>query len=169
MNINIKDRTMIKYAGIGARKDVPMPILQQCELIGMLLAARGFQLRSGCATGCDTAFEIGCDKVKGPKVYRVATNWQPALDHAANYHPNWEACDERARSLHARNSMIMLGDHFDDPVHFVVCWTKGGGIVGGTGQALRIAADPQYNIPVFNLFDDPGAAKLWAWIGAQGW
>jgi hypothetical protein len=158
---------MTKYAGIGSR-ETPMPVMIQMELIGTLLGARGFTLRSGHARGADTAFEVGCSKVNGPKVIRVATLWQKALDHAAQYHPNWAACDEHARALHARNSLIMVGDAFDDPVDFVVCWTPGGGEVGGTGQALRIAADPQYNIPVFNMFDDPAAARMWQWIAERG-
>ena len=57
----------------------------------------------------------------------------------------------------------MLGDDLDQPVSFVVCWTPGGEVTGGTGQALRIAADPQYNIPVFNLaLHRPEA--LWEWL-----
>ena len=48
-----------------------------------------------------------------------------------------------------RNAMQILGRWGDNPVDFVVCWTKDGKASGGTGHALRIAE--YYNIPVFNL------------------
>lgn len=158
---------LVKYAGIGSR-ETPMPVLIQMEMLGALFGARGFLLRSGKAKGADTAFEVGCDKVRGNKLIRVATIWKPALEHAARYHPNWEACDRHAQALHARNSLVMLGDRFDDPVDFVCCWTPGGRIEGGTGQALRIAADPFYAIPVFNLAIDGAHDAMWQWIAERG-
>jgi hypothetical protein len=36
-------------------------------------------------------------------------------------------------------------------VEFVVCWTKHGGEVGGTAQAMRVAR--AHAIPIFNLAD----------------
>lgn len=151
------------YAGIGSR-DTPEPILQRMSTIAMQLAMRGVVLRSGMAKGADKAFEGGCDMVRGNKVIRCATQWQRALDHAALFHPNWNACNDNARALHARNSMIMLGDNFDLPVSFVVCWTKNGGVVGGTGQGLRIAT--AYNIPVYNLFYPEHDAALTQWLSS---
>lgn len=149
------------YAGIGSR-ETPEPIQLQMQSIAMQLAMRGYVLRSGAAIGADKAFEKGCDALAGPKVIRCATHWQPAIDHAQRYHPAWEKCTDAAKALHGRNSLIMLGDDLDLPVRFVVCWTPGGEVTGGTGQALRIAAD--YSIPVFNLaLYRPEA--LWEWLG----
>lgn len=150
------------YAGIGSR-ETPEPVLLEMQTIAMQLALRGFALRSGCAIGADSAFEKGCKVVGGKKVLRTLTQWQPALDHAQQFHPAWEKCSETARGLHARNSLIMLGDDLDLPVSFVVCWTQGGGAVGGTGQALRIAE--YHAIPVFNLAVTPVAA-LWEWLSS---
>jgi hypothetical protein len=48
--------------------------------------------------------------------------------------------------------MIILGKNLDEPVKFVVCWTPGGKVVGGTGVAIQIAH--KNNIPVINLFKD---------------
>ena len=45
--------------------------------------------------------------------------------------------------------MIALGPILDDPVEFIICWTPGGKVTGGTGQAIRIAKD--LDIRVFNL------------------
>lgn len=137
-----------KYAGVGARA-TPGVILQTMSAIAMQLAMRGWGLWSGGAKGADKAFEQGCDMMRGRKVIRTATEWQPAMDHAARFHPSWDACKPAHRALHARNSLVMLGDGLDDPVRFVVCWTEGGAVAGGTGQALRIAA--AYGVPVWNL------------------
>lgn len=156
---------IVKYAGVGARKS-PEPVLAEMATIAMRLAMHGFILCSGGAIGADKAFERGADLVGGRKTIRVATMHQAAMEHAAHYHPKWNACDERARGLHARNSLILLGDWLDDPVSFVVCWTEGGAVKGGTGQALRVAS--AYNIPVFNLGITPVSA-LWGWLdGTNG-
>lgn len=153
------------YAGIGAR-DTPMPVMQQMELIGSLLGARGHVLRSGGAKGADTAFQVGCEAVKGRKIIRTATGSQAAMDHAARYHPVWDTLNGSYQRLHARNSVVMLGDNLDHPVDYVVCWTNGGGAVGGTGQALRIAAD--IGVPVFNLWFSNAADRLWEWVATNG-
>lgn len=152
-------------AGIGARA-TPMEQLAQLEQLGMMFAMRGVQGRSGRAAGADTAFERGY-AVIAPKLFQAFPShighyvaWQ---EHAARFHPNWSACDETARKLHARNSAIICGPSLDTPVDAVVCWTPGGAVVGGTGQALRIAA--AYQIPVFNLAHDGAFGQAVAYVG----
>ena len=54
-----------------------------------------------------------------------------------------------ARKFHARNCYQVLGKDLQSPSNFVLCWTPGGAVTGGTGQALRIAIDR--GIPVFNM------------------
>lgn len=53
-----------------------------------------------------------------------------------------------AKKLQARNSHQVLGLDLNTPSDFIICWTKGGKGIGGTGQALRIAK--AYNIPIFD-------------------
>lgn len=169
----------VSYAGIGSR-ETPDAILKEMENVAFNLALRGFVLRSGGAkpkttveggklvlrkpgTGsADLAFEKGADMVKGRKLIRVATAMPRMLEDAAKYHPNWDACDDHAKRLHARNSQIVKGDYFDDLARFVVCWTEGGKVVGGTGQGLRIAA--AHSIPVFNFGAGHTADQLWSWL-----
>jgi hypothetical protein len=171
------DTLLIEYAGIGSR-NTPNTVIAQMKLIGAVLAARGFVLRSGCAPrpadpkkrreNCDSAdlaFEDGAKSVNGRVYLRVSTLWQPAMTHASVFHPNWEACKNGARGLHARNSLIMLRDTLDRAVRFVVCYTDGGTVTGGTGQALRIAA--AYAIPVFN-FGNPTCGDFWSWLAELG-
>lgn len=153
---------LIRYAGIGSR-ETPEPVLVEMGNIAMQLALREYVLHSGQAKGADQAFERGCDMVKGRKIIRCATMQESAIRHASRYHPKWSACDQHTQALHARNSLVMLGDWLDTPVNFVVCWTPDGAVVGGTGQALRIAA--AHEVPVFNLALDGAVARLWEWLG----
>ena len=51
--------------------------------------------------------------------------------------------------LQARNCYQVLGEHLNDPVKMVICWTPRGSGSGGTGQAIRLAR--AYKIPVFDL------------------
>lgn len=164
---------LIFYAGIGSR-ETPIQVCNEMSNIAMQLALRGICLRTGRAKqpakpapdtfSADLAFENGCAMVGGKRIIRTANSSDYALAHAAQFHPNWSACDEYARGLHARNSLIMCGDDFASPVNFVVCWTLRGEVRGGTGQALRIAQLLQ--IPVFNFGVSP-IERFWSWIDDQ--
>jgi hypothetical protein len=156
------------YAGIGSRK-TPIVICDHMKAIARTLAARGFTLRSGGAKGADKAFQIGCALGFGKAELYLTQNVigdvsksQPYFDHAARFHPAWEQCSFFVKTLHARNSMIMMGCSLIQPVDFVVCWTPDGMASGGTGQALRIAE--AYSIPVFNLHDTTAAQRLEDWL-----
>jgi hypothetical protein len=156
-------------AGIGARV-TPADALAVIEQAGMMLAMRGMRGRSGGAAGADIAFERGMKVINANacQVFPAKIGHYLAWhQHAAMFHPNWAACDEHARKLHARNSAIMLGGSpmtHPEPVSAVLCWTEGGAVKGGTGQALRIAA--AYSIPVFNLAVTPIDA-FWGWIDGK--
>jgi hypothetical protein len=137
------------YAGIGSR-ETPEKILKYMEWLGETQAVYGNTLRSGGAKGADEAFETGVDRVRGPKEIFGAKDATPeAIELAKAFHPNWGSCSPYARRLHGRNSMIILGGGLNDPVELVICWTKGGFPVGGTGQGIRIAE--AYDIPIINL------------------
>lgn len=157
---------MFKYAGVGSR-ETPDEILKVMDLFANAIATESL-LRTGAAEGADQAFEFGA--VLGGGQHEIYLPWKgyngrpdgtitnpgkDALELAEYYHPNWKALKQGARKLHARNGYIVLGPKLYDPVEMVVCWTQDGsldgtgGRSGGTGQALRIAAD--YDIPVLNL------------------
>ena len=145
---------MYRYAGIGSRK-TPNDVLDLIKSIGRIYALYGWVLRSGAALGADRAFEYGCDSILGQKeIFRVEDtqhNPQWAFDTVDRYHPAPEKLSEYAKRLMARNAMIVLGQNGDHPVRKIVCYTHDGLGGGGTGQALRIAAD--YSIPVYDLGD----------------
>jgi len=152
------------YAGIGARK-TPKEVLAKMELAAMNLAVAGVSLRTGGAVGADQAFEVGCRAVRGPCEVFKPLDCPDWFEHAATYHPNWAACSMTAMRLHARNSAIMLGAQLNAPVNFVVCWTPGGKVTGGTGQALRIAE--AYRVPVFNMYYGNAIDELERYLGVK--
>lgn len=154
---------MMKYAGIGSRNT---PILSQYlfEEIGSILAGKGFTLRSGHAFGADFAFETGCNRVNGAK--EIFIPWKgfnqaneilvtdpmivhSAIEIAASIHPAWDRLSRAAKLLHIRNIFQVAGEKIDDPVDFVLCWTKDSADVGGTRTAIVFAR--RLKIPVFNF------------------
>lgn len=148
------------YTGIGSRK-APKDILDIIESLGVFFARKGFTLRSGHATGCDQAFERGCNKAFGKK--EVWLPWKgfegsdsiyigvnkESLAMAKCYHLGWDAMDVGSKKLHARNCHQVLGVDLSTPSKFLVCWTPEGHGGGGTGQAIRIAKS--LNIPIFDF------------------
>lgn len=153
------------YAGIGSR-ETPKAILDVMVLLGTELARMGWVLRSGGASGADRAFEIGADRLSGAKEIYLpwkGFNGNPsplfspsaeAFDMAAKFHPNWPACSAAAMSFHARNCHQVLGLGLNQPVDMVLCYTKGGRMQGGTGQALRLANALNIRIFDLGLFED---------------
>jgi len=145
---------MKPYAGIGAR-ETPLDITNKMAEIATQLSRHDYILRSGGADGADHAFEIGAkDKsqlflpwegFKGKKGIVPPLN----IEMVEKYHPKPSRLSAAGLKLMSRNSYQVLGPNLDDPVEFVLCWTKDGKASGGTGQALRIAKD--YQIPIFNL------------------
>lgn len=147
------------YAGIGSRQ-TPKLICNRMTALATALELCGFTLRSGGAEGADQAFEAGVQNPANKEIYLPWRGFEgnpsplynpspAAMQLAAKYHPAWERCTAGMRKLHARNCHQMLGKNLDLPVEFVLCWTSGGQMKGGTAQALRIAVD--YKIPIYNL------------------
>lgn len=140
---------MIRYAGIGSR-ETPQSIGWIMYGIAQQLARRGGILRSGRAKGADTYFENGAKSMGGRcELFTAGMAQDKWFFHAAQFHPAWSKCSDNAKALHARNSAIILGPFLNDPVDFVICWTKDGEASGGTGQGLRIA--DHLRIPIYNL------------------
>ena len=161
------------YAGIGARA-TPEPVLAHMREIAERLGEGGWLLRTGGADGADSAFAATAP----PDRREVIVPWRGyngldtragdtrALDGsacwvltaaeieamrplAAPHHPAWERCAAKVRDLHARNVAVLLGTDLKQPAHAVVCWTKDGRDIGGTGLAIRLAQ--HHRIPVLNL------------------
>lgn len=150
------------YAGIGSRS-TPEHVLREMTRVANNLEYSGFTLRSGGAAGADSAFEKGVVHADHKEIFLPWKNFNgnkspywgavpQAHAIAEQYHPAWDRCGQAARKFHARNTYQILGWHLNKRSDFVLCWTPGGRVTGGTGQALRIAQD--WNVPVFNMFHD---------------
>jgi hypothetical protein len=146
------------YAGIGSR-ETPTNVLNLMSALAKKLDSEGWTLRSGGAKGADTAFASGA---RAKTIFLADSANAQAIELASQFHPNWAACSDYARKLHARNMFIILGPNLDVPVSFICCWTPGGKISGGTGQALR-AAD-HYGIEVRNLADPSTYDRAKEWL-----
>jgi len=150
------------YAGIGSRK-TPLDILILMSGFAIDLASKGYTLRSGGAKGADKKFEDACDGIGGKKeIFYAADATEEAMTHASYFHPAWIKCDEGARKLHGRNSMIVLGKDLDAPVDFIICWTPGGTLAGGTAQGLRIAIEA--DMTIYNLLNEKDVQDLQIFI-----
>lgn len=136
------------YAGIGSR-DTPDNIQEIMIELAKSLANKGYILRSGGAKGADRAFEVGAGSAK--EIFRPKQATAKAIELASQFHPAWHNCNKYVRSLHGRNAQIILGKELVTPVEFVLCWTKNGKDIGGTGLGIRLAIG--HNIPVKNLYD----------------
>lgn len=153
----------VYWAGIGSR-GTPESILIKMTEISCVLSTGNCILRSGAASGADTAFYNGSSRSKreiflpwegfnnfrsdGTFIVPDDTIFKQAMEIASKFHPAWDKCSFGAKKLHARNSFQILGADLQTPSSFVVCYTKDGLTGGGTGQAIRIAN--HYNIPVFD-------------------
>ncbi len=161
LELREKQKQRIKYyTGIGSR-ETPDLILGQIFLIATALAYKGYILRSGGASGADSAFEKGCNFQNGKKniylpwkgfnsnnsdLYNVSPE---ALELAATIHPAWNRLSQGAQKLHARNCYQVLGLDLKTPSRVLICWTKNGEEIGGTATAIKLAK--KHNIPVYNL------------------
>ena len=160
------------YAGIGSR-ETPPGIEPMIEEVAKILTKFKYILRSGGADGSDLMFEKYCDEEKEIYLPWKGFNKNESdlyLDNmdqdivnksyeiARNYHPSWKNLSDPAKKLMARNTFQILGKDLETPVSFVVCWTLGGKISGGTGQAMRIAKS--LSIPIFNLYNKDCLHKI---------
>ena len=120
--------------------------------------------------GADLAFE------KGAKNKEIYLPWKgfnenesplyntskEAFNIAEKLHPNWPACRQGAKKLHARNIHQVLGKDLKTPSAFLVCWTPKAELVGGTRTALVLAQEN--DIPIFNLALPETVLTLTNWI-----
>jgi len=156
------------YAGIGAR-NTPFDILIRMDKIAKVLYLNKYILRSGGAIGADSYFEHGADfqhkifdvnlRINNYKeIFRPEHVGDEALRMASNFHFAWDKCNDYVKKLHGRNVMIILGEDLKTPCKFVICYTKNGKDIGGTGLGMRIAK--HYNIPIYNLYYNEAYKRL---------
>ena len=146
------------YTGIGSR-NTPKKILDMMRMSSIILAKKGYILRSGGACGADSTFESGCDSVNGQKqiflpwleyngrqgiVYQETPEY---LQIVKDNHPNYRALSNGAKKLIGRNYLELVGlDNVKS--EFVICYDPG---EGGTNYTHKLAN--KLGIKVYNLFE----------------
>ena len=145
------------YTGVGSRETPRDVALVMCAF-AIEARDRGLRLRSGGADGADLAFESGSHPEKEIFLpFRKFNGSESSLWHipekcfdiAAQIHPAWDRCSDFARKAHARNAQQVMGRNLDLPSKFLVCWTAGGELLGGTRTAIVMAK--KEGVPVLNL------------------
>ncbi len=165
------------YAGIGSRQITENEVLI-IKTIAKKLADNNFVVYSGNAEGSDISFQQGSEgkcilllpwKGFNKKMYDVnnciaqysvgdSKEGQEKIDQ---YHPNPKALSYGGRLMMARNWHQIKGYDIYPQVEFVICCSKidsDGKIIGGTGQACRIAED--CGLPIFNIRDERWKEKF---------
>lgn len=154
----------MRVACIGSR-DLNRDQVAQCQKIGALIVANGFELHSGNALGADQAFASGANQ-EHPDLVHLHLPWasyerkavRPEnhvyvypfgnmkfyVDVAADAHPNWNNLKSAVRKLHARNSSILIPDQKE--VDVCIAWPSSRPGGGGTGQGMRIATARGINL-----------------------
>lgn len=151
-------RESLFYTGVGSRS-CPHDVSCLLATFAEVLELKGYGLRSGAADGADAAFESGVKYTYNKEIWvpwlgfnnhkSKLTPSDDAYILAATIHPVWNSLTKGAKSLHARNCHQVLGTDLNTKSKFVLCWTEGGQVKGGTATAIRLAT--KNNIPVLNF------------------
>lgn len=164
------------YAGIGS-KETPPEIMVIMTNLASKLEKLGYTLRSGGAKGADTAFEAGVKDPRMKEIYLPNKGFNRStselyldnIDHIVNYRAfdianfylNYDlSYSGYTANLMTRNVLQVMGQNLEPLFYskFVICWTRNGKDVGGTGLAIRIAK--ANNIPVYNLKNEKDISDL---------
>lgn len=146
------------YTGIGSRK-ISQEGYNLLREIGMILGRSQWILRSGGAEGSDSAFEEGCDIVKGKKevylpwrgfrgkqgiIYRETPEMVEIIHQN---HPNPGSLTRSARKLIGRDYLEIMGG-YEEKSDVVIYWTDKES--GGTIYTVNLAR--KLGIPVYNVY-----------------
>jgi hypothetical protein len=158
------------YTGIGARV-TPPHVLRIMEDVAAKLAREGWTLRSGGASGADSAFYRGSIRGGGKaEIFRPHDCTYEAERIAARYHRAWARLSGFVKQLHGRSVFQVLGRDMRSPSAFVMCWTPDGCTdhahrsvkTGGTGTAISVASGN--GIQIFNLARPDHMRRVRNWL-----
>ncbi len=167
------------YAGIGARA-CPKEVCEIMTSVAGKLELEGWTLRSGGAEGADTAFSLGVEKLcecflpwstfaTGLRMRRIFHKYivvgedDVEAEESINlFHPNGPKLKQGVRAMMRRNYRQIVGKDAPNS-KFVICWTADGEASGGTGQALRIAAN--VGCEIINLRKEKDLERILKYLG----
>lgn len=160
------------YAGFG-HDDTPDDIMHIMQNFGTMAESLGWTLRTGGHGPAARAFETGVKHYLNKEVFLPWGAYQGNKSHRTkpralgsqimnDIQPGFDDLSDGAKKFHLANVQIILGDHFETPVRFVLCWSPANTSEGVYGSAMRLAE--QRGIPVFNFsdpnIDEDGLARI---------
>ena len=90
-----------------------------------------------------------------------------AYDLASQTHPAWERCSNGAKSLHARNTMQILGSDLETPSRFILCYGKSekeGSVIPKGGTRTACVLGQQHGVEIFNLYLTEHRERVEEWV-----
>ena len=94
-------------------------------------------------------------------------NKSRAYELASETHPAWDKCSNGAKSLHARNTMQILGKNLDTPSRFILCYGKSekeGSVIPKGGTRTACVLGQQHGIEIFNLYLPDHRKRVEDWL-----
>lgn len=176
---------MFHWTGVGSR-ETPPEVADLMRRIASGLTKVGGILRSGGATGADSAFESGVPDPSKKEIFLPYRGFQrnpsklfgdptpESIEWARKAHPYFDKMKPGsfAYQAHARNAHQVLGQDCKTKTAFVVCWTPDGAenaeqshstdVTGGTRTAIVIAE--MNGVPVFNLARPDALHRLQTYV-----
>ena len=160
---------MKSYAGIGTR-NINNEECKKIKIIAKIMNKQDYILYSGNANGSDIAFQEGSNgkcvimlpwnnynldeyDYNFSRDHFVVGKTNEGLRSVDKFHPSSNKLSDGVKLLMARNYHQILGYKNYPRVNVVICCAdrKYGKIIGGTGQAIRIAE--HFKIPIINIRD----------------
>lgn len=169
------------YTGIGSR-DTPEGVYRAMVWIGYQMASHHYKLRSGGASGADTAFSQGVYRWLGDsstpanhyqEIYLPGhkfnnliqsnvdgnyntpelVNWKEATEIAKTLHPVWDRLKPYVKILHTRNVYQVLGRTLRNPSKLLICWAPTRGEGHVKGGTnTAVQLAHRVGVPVYNLY-----------------
>lgn len=165
-----------RYYTVLPGRVIPIDMLERMREIGMLLATRGYTIRSSETDKIERAFSEGVDSVNGykdiwmPKSIlkhgNTNTIQQRHIDVVKSVHPSYSLLNIELKTTFSRVAGQILGTDVSSRVDFIVCYSRidlkksihvnyGSGVV-----EVAAAIASTYKIPLYNLFVEKDIEKL---------
>lgn len=94
-------------------------------------------------------------------------NKNQAYALAEQQHPAWDKCSNGAKSLHARNTMQVLGKDLNTPSRFILCYGKSekeGSVIPKGGTRTACVLGQKHNVEIFNLYLPEHLDRVVKWL-----
>lgn len=156
--VNLK-YAVSSYVGLGSRV-IPPEYQSACRHVAYVAAMYHVILRTNTNAGTSAVFEDSCFRCQGTRQiylpyegfnkrrHGVSALTGEHYEVASRAHPNWSACNQCAKKIHANTVSMLLGDNLNDKAGVLLTYTEKGIAQGSSGFAIHLAKG--YDIPIIN-------------------